>query len=45
MNEISATIFYNQRLIISAPINEPLAWRLTKVEDVSPKGVRRLTFA
>ena len=30
MNEISATIFYNQRFIISAPIKEPLAWRLTK---------------
>lgn len=45
MNEISATIFYNQRFIISAPIKEPLAWRLTKSEDISPKGVRRLTFA
>lgn len=45
MNDISATIFYNQRFIISAPIPEPLAWRLTKVEDVSPNGVRRLTFA
>jgi hypothetical protein len=45
MNEISATIFYNQRFIISAPIPEPLAWGITKTEDVSPKGVRRLTFA
>lgn len=45
MNDISATIFYNQRFIISAPIPEPLSWRLTKVEDVSPKGIRRLTFA
>ena len=45
MNDISATIFYNQRFIISAPIPEPLCWRLTKVEDVSPCGVRRLTFA
>lgn len=45
MNDISSTIFYNQRLIISAPIPEPVAWRVTKVEDVSPKGIRRLTFA
>ena len=45
MNDISATIFYNQRFIISAPIPEPLAWRLTKTEDISPKGVRMLTFA
>ena len=45
MNSISETIFYNQRFLISAPISEPLAWRLTKVEDIFPKGVRRLTFA
>ena len=45
MNDISANIFYNQRFIISAPIPEPLAWLVTKVEDVSPKGVRRITFA
>lgn len=45
MNDISATIFYNQRFIISAPISEPLAWRITKMEDVSPNGIRRLTFA
>ena len=45
LNDISATIFYNQRFIISAPIPEPLAWRLTKVEDINPKGIRRLTFA
>lgn len=45
MNAISATIFYNQRFLISSDIPEPLAWRLTKVEDISPCGVRRLTFA
>lgn len=45
INEISETLFFNQRLIISQPIKEPLAWRITKVEDLNPKGVRRLTFA
>lgn len=45
INDITETIFYNQRFIISAPIPEPLCWRITKLEDISPKGVRRLTFA
>lgn len=45
MNSISETIFYNQRFVISAPIPEPVCWRITKVEDVNPKGIRRLTFA
>ena len=45
MNDISETLFFNQRLIISQAIKEPLAWRVTKVEDLNPKGVRRLTFA
>ena len=45
MNDISETLFFNQRLIISQAIKEPLAWRVTKVEDLNPKGIRRLTFA
>lgn len=45
MNSISETIFYNQRIILSAPIKEPVCWRITKVEQISPKGINRLTFA
>ena len=45
MNDISATIFYDQRLAISADIPIPVVWRCTKVEQVSPKGISRLTFA
>lgn len=45
MNSISETIFYNQRIILSAPIKEPVCWRVTKVEQISPKGINRLTFA
>jgi len=45
MNDISATIFYDKRLAISAPIEEPVVWKCSKVEQVSPKGISHLTFA
>ena len=45
MNEHSATIFYNQRIALSADIKEPVVWRCTKVEQIGPKGIDRLTFA
>lgn len=45
MNDISATIFYDTRIIISAPIDEPVTWKCSKVEQVSPKGISHLTFA
>lgn len=44
MNNISETLFYNQRLIISAPTKEPICWQLSKVEQISPKGISHLTF-
>lgn len=45
MNDISATIFYDQRIVLSAPIEQPVVWRCTKIEQMSPKGISRLTFA
>lgn len=45
MNNISETIFYNKRIIISAPIENPITWRCTKVEQISPQGISHLTFA
>lgn len=45
MNDISKTMFYNVRIAISEPIDEPIVWRCTKVEQTSPKGTNRLTFA
>lgn len=44
MNDISSTIFYNQRIIISAPRKEPVAWHCSKVEQTTPKGLSKLTF-
>lgn len=45
MNPVSETLFYNQRIILSAPIKEPICWKITKVEQISPKGINNLTFA
>ena len=45
MNDLSATIFYNQRIAFSADVKEPVVWRCSKVEQVGPNGIDRLTFA
>lgn len=45
MNDISATLFYGTRLILSAPIETPVTWHCSKVEQTAPKGVSRITFA
>lgn len=45
MNDVSTTIFYDQRIALSANIEEPVVWICTKVEQIGPKGINRLTFA
>lgn len=45
MNKYSSKIFYNQRIIISEPREEPVVWRNSKVEDMAMKGIVKLTFA
>lgn len=45
MNEISATLFYNTRIVLSAPIETPVTWHCSKVEQISPKGISHITFA
>lgn len=44
-NDISKTLFYNTRSIISADLPEPIAWRVTKVEGLVHKGNIMFTFA
>lgn len=44
MNPISEKLTYDQRLIVSAPINCPLTWRITKVENTIPLGINRLSL-
>ena len=38
-NDISKTLFYNQRLIISPPLEVPVVWQISKVEGANPLGV------
>lgn len=44
MNDISTTIFYNTRICISAPIEIPVTWHCSKVEQTAPKGISHITF-
>lgn len=44
-NDITKTLFYNTRIIISADLPEPITWRTTKVEGLAHKGNIMFTFA
>ncbi len=44
-NPKTQTIFYDQRLIISAPRETPITWSCSKVEEMSTRGISRYTFA
>ena len=44
-NKKTATIFYDQRIVISEPRKEPVVWKCSKVEDMNVRGVIQLTFA
>ena len=37
-NDITKTFFYNQRIIVSVDLLEPLAWRVSKVEPFASRG-------
>lgn len=45
MNEMTSTIFYDQRIVISSPIQTPVVWKCTKVDNTNPKGINTLTFS
>lgn len=44
-NDISKTLYYNIRTIISADLPEPITWRVSKVEGLAHKGNIMFTFA
>ena len=44
-NEITKTLYYNTRSIISVDLPEPICWRVTKVESLAHKGNILFTFA
>lgn len=38
-NSVSNELFYNQRVILSMPMDIPLTWQISKVENTVPRGV------
>lgn len=44
MNSISEKLTYDKRLIVSAPIDCPLTWAVSKVENTLPYGINRLVL-
>lgn len=43
-NYISAELYYNQRIILSMPIDEPLTWQISKIENTIPRGIQYVTL-
>lgn len=43
-NDITKTIFYDQRLAISIERDVPVVWACSKVEETNVKGISRYTF-
>ena len=43
-NDITETLFYDQRLAIGEARQEPICWMLSKVEDTNVRGIARYTF-
>ena len=50
MNSITEKFWYsddddkNMRLIVSAPLEQPVTWRITKCENAQPLGIQKLTL-
>ena len=45
MNDISANLYYDQRIIVSSLIKEPITWQISKVENIHPFGINKLTLS
>lgn len=45
MNEMSEQIYYDDRMIISADIPKPITWKVSKVENVHPLGINKITLS
>lgn len=43
-NQVSEMLYYDSRLIISAPMEKPITWKVTKVETIHPIGIYKLTL-
>lgn len=45
INKYSKRIQYNQRLIVSEDLPEPITWKVSKLEALHPFGVFKITLA
>lgn len=49
MNNITETIYYNDRMLIDSDLfnsdSEPRAWLVSKINRITPKGICNITFA
>ena len=47
LNKISEALYYNQRMIIDAPVTvrEPNTWEVTKIKSFAPNAINRITLA
>lgn len=43
-NSISSELYYNQRIIVSMPMETPITYVISKVENTIPKGVSMFTI-
>lgn len=43
-NEITQTIYYNMRFLISDNKTNPIAWEVSKLEDTFPVGITKITL-
>lgn len=44
-NELTKTIFYDQRIAISQYREDPVVWKTSKIEDMNVQGIIRVTLA
>lgn len=44
MNSISDKLAYNDRLIVSAPIDCPITWSISKIENTLPFGINKIVL-
>lgn len=44
MNSISEKLAYDQRLIVSAPMDCPITWKISKLENTLPLGINHVVL-
>lgn len=46
MNDISKLMYYDQRIVVSSQAMEkPITWKVSKVENIHPFGINKLTLS